>query len=238
MDRTTPLDLESWPRRQHFEHFRRYDNPWFNLCADVDVTALLDWCRTSGRSFFAVSLWHSLAVANEIQEFRYRIRGDGVVVHPVIHGGSTVLLPDETFRFAYYDYSPDMNRFVAHVADVLERVKSEAGGLDPQDDRDDLIHYSVIPWVAFTSFSHARRWGTDDAVPKIVFGKHREVGDRRLMPVSVEVHHALVDGLHVARFYEGLQRRLDAAGGDASTSSAPATPRAAQPAHRPPGLMA
>ena len=124
------------------------------------------------------------------------------------------------------------------VGEVLERVKSEAGPLDPQDDRDDLIHYSVIPWVAFTSFAHARRWGTDDAVPKIVFGKHREVGDRRLMPVSVEVHHALVDGLHVGRFYEALQRRLDGADGDASTSSAPTIPRAAQPAHRPPGLTA
>jgi chloramphenicol O-acetyltransferase type A len=177
-------------------------------------------------------------VANEIEEFRYRIRGNGVVVHPVIDGGSTVLVPDGTFRFAYYDYSPQMDRFVAHVGEVLERVKSEAGPLDPQDDRDDLIHYSVIPWVAFTSFAHARRWGTDDAVPKIVFGKHREVGDRRLMPISVEVHHALVDGLHVGRFYEALQRRLDAADGDASTSSAPTIPRAAQPAHRPSGLTA
>lgn len=210
-----PLDLESWPRRQHFEHFRRYDNPWFNLCADVDVTALHAWCRTeAGPSFFAASLWHSLAAANEIEEFRYRIRDGGVVVHPVIHGGSTILLPDETFRFAYYDYSPDMRVFVEHVGEVLGQVKAESGPLDPQDDRDDLIHYSIIPWVPFTSFSHARRWGTDDAVPKIVFGKHREVGERRLMPVSVEVHHALVDGLHVGRFYATFQRRLDAVGGN------------------------
>jgi chloramphenicol O-acetyltransferase type A len=63
--------------------------------------------------------------------------------------------------------------------------------------------------VPFTSFSHARRWGTEDAVPKIVFGKHREIGGRRHMPVSVEVHHALVDGLHVGRFYEAFQARLD-----------------------------
>ena len=35
-----PLDLESWPRRQHFEHFRRYDNPWFNLCADRRIRTI------------------------------------------------------------------------------------------------------------------------------------------------------------------------------------------------------
>jgi chloramphenicol O-acetyltransferase type A len=95
------------------------------------------------------------------------------------------------------------------VAEVLERVKAESGPLDPQDQRDDLIHYSIIPWVSFTSFAHARRWGIDDATPKIVFGKHREVNGRRLMPVSVEVHHALVDGLHVGRFHAAFQRRLD-----------------------------
>ena len=209
----SPLDLDAWPRRSHFEFFREYDKPWFNLCADVDVTALHDRSRSDGGpSFFAASLWCSLVAANEIEEFRYRIRGDGVVVHPAIHGGSTVLLPDGTFRFAYYDFDPDFARFVRHVGRVLDRVKIETGPLDPQEHRDDLIHYSVIPWVSFTSFSHARRWGTADAIPKIVFGKHREIAGRRLMPVSVEVHHALVDGLHVGRFYEGLQRCLDSAG--------------------------
>jgi chloramphenicol O-acetyltransferase type A len=208
------LDLESWPRRAHYELFRAYDNPWFNLCADVDVTTLHAWSRSEGGpSFFAASLWCSLVAANEIEELRYRIRGEGVIVHPVIHGGSTVLVPDGTFRFAYYDFDPDLDRFVRHVGRVLDRVKIESGPLDPQDDRDDLIHYSVIPWVSFTSFSHARRRGTDDAIPKIVFGRHREAGGRRLMPVSVEVHHALVDGLHVGRFYEVFQRHLDAAGG-------------------------
>lgn len=204
------LDLDTWPRRPHYDLFRAYDNPWFNLCADVDVTALHAWCgKGPSRSFFAASLWCSLAAANEIEELRYRIRGPEVVVHPLIHGGSTVLLSDGTFRFAYYDYFPEMHRFIEHVGEITERVRSESGPLDPQDDRDDLIHYSVIPWVSFTSFSHARRWGTEDAVPKIVFGKHREVGGRRLMPVSVEVHHALVDGLHVGRFYEAFQHRLD-----------------------------
>jgi chloramphenicol O-acetyltransferase type A len=208
-----PLNLSAWPRRPHFEFFRTYDNPWFNLCWDVDVTAIHAVSRSpGGPSFFAASLWCSLAAANEVEEFRYRIRGEGVVVHPVIHGGSTVLAPDETFRFAYYDFDPDLDRFAEHVAAVLERVKGESGPLDPQDQRDDLIHYSIIPWVSFTSFSHARRWGTEDATPKIVFGRHREVNGRRLMPVSVEVHHALVDGLHVGRFHAAFQRRLDASG--------------------------
>jgi chloramphenicol O-acetyltransferase type A len=166
------LDLASWKRRQHFEFFRHYEKPWFNICADVDVTALL---------------------------------AAQVVVHPVIHGGSTVLMPDGTFAFAYFDYQTGFHAFATEGARELERVRNGPAGLRPEPKRDDMIHYSVIPWVAFSSFSHARVRTRDVSVPKIVFGKHRRVGDRSLLPVSVEVHHALVDGLHVGRFYQRFE---------------------------------
>ena len=83
------------------------------------------------------------------------------------------------------------------------------GKLEPADHRDDLIHFSVLPWISFTSVSHARRLGTNDSVPKIMFGKHYEAGERRRMPVSIEAHHSLVDGLHVGRFFARFQALLD-----------------------------
>jgi len=200
------LDLEGWKRRQHFEFFRHYEKPWFNICADVDVSALVARCaEPDGPSFFLASLWLSLEAANGVEELRYRLRDDRVVVHPVIHGGSTVLMPDETFAFAYFDFHPTYPAFAAEAAPVLDEVKTGPGGLQAEPERDDLIHYSVIPWVAFSSFSHARVRSRDVSVPKVVFGKHRAVGARRLLPVSVEVHHALVDGLHVGRFYQRFE---------------------------------
>jgi chloramphenicol O-acetyltransferase type A len=204
------LDLATWNRREHYAFYRAYDNPYFNLCAPVDVTRLLERSRSEGGpTFFLASLWASLAAVNEIEELRYRIRGDHVVVHERVHGGSTVLVPDGTFRFGYFDYDPDFWAFVGGAASVLERVRAEMGPLEARPERDDMIHYSIIPWVAFTSFSHARRWGTDDSVPKVVFGRHHRVEDADQMPVSIEVHHALVDGLHVGRFFERFQHHLD-----------------------------
>ena len=206
------LDLSTWNRREHFAFYRGYDNPYFNLCAPVDVTRLLERCRSEeGPSFFLASLWASLTAVNEIEELRYRIRGDDVVVHGIVHGGSTVLVPDGTFRFGYFDYDPDFWTFAEGAGSVLERVRAEMGPLEARPERDDMIHYSIIPWVAFTSFSHARRWGTVDSVPKVVFGRHHRDGDIDRMPVSVEVHHALVDGLHVGRFFERFQHHLDEA---------------------------
>ena len=207
------LDLDAWPRRAHFELFRTYEHPFFNVCAEVDVSAAVRRCRASGGpSFFLATFHASLGAANDVAELRYRIRGDGVVVHNVVHGGSTVLLSDERFAFGYFDYDPDFDAFARSAGAVLAEVLAAGGPLDPRDDRDDLLHYSVLPWIAFTSFAHARRHRTDDSVPKVVFGRRHGPAGAERMPVSVEVHHALADGIHVARFYERFQARLDAFG--------------------------
>jgi chloramphenicol O-acetyltransferase type A len=205
------LDLSTWKRRAHFDFFRAYELPFWNVTVDVDVTGLsARSAAPGGPSFFLSTLHAALAAANEVEELRQRIRGgDRVVVHERIHGGSTVMRPDETFAFAYFDFVPDYPRFAERASDVLGAVRSSSGALEPRPERDDLIHFSVLPWITFSSFQHARRLERGDSVPKIVFGRHRELGGRRLMPVSIEVHHALVDGLHVGRFFEHFQARLD-----------------------------
>jgi chloramphenicol O-acetyltransferase type A len=205
------LDLSTWKRRAHFDFFRAYELPFWNVTVDVDVTGLSARAAApGGPSFFLATLHAALAAANGVEELRQRIRGgDRVVVHERIHGGSTVLRPDETFAFAYFDFDPDYARFAERAGDLLGAVRSSSGALEPRPEREDLIHFSVLPWITFSSFQHARRIERGDSVPKIVFGRHRELGGRRLMPVSVEVHHALVDGLHVGRFFEYFQAGLD-----------------------------
>lgn len=208
------IDLATWKRRAHFDFFRGYELPFWNVTVESDVTRLLQRSTApGGPSFFLSTLHAALAAANAVEELRLRIRGgaggDQVIVHDRIHGGSTVLRPDETFAFAYFDFDPDFARFAERASDVLGEVRHRIGPLEPRPERDDLIHFSVLPWIAFTSFQHARRLQPADSVPKIVFGRHRDAGGRRLMPVSVEVHHALVDGLHVGRFFDRFQTLLD-----------------------------
>lgn len=203
------LDIDNWHRRYHFEFFKNYQQPFFNLCAEVDVSALFETTQApESASFFLTSFYLSLKAANEIEPFRYRIREDSVLVYEVIHGGSTILRDDQSFGFAYFDYRPDFADFHAHGTEILARARRLSGALEDRPERDDLIHYSVIPWVRFTSFSHAHRLPVRDSVPKIVFGKHYDDNGARRMPISVEVHHALVDGLEVGRFFERYQALL------------------------------
>ena len=203
------LDTETWSRRHLFRLFKDYDNPSFNICADVDATRLLEFTRSQNLSFFVTYHFLSTKTANELEPFRYRLRGERVLVHDRVDAGAVLLLEDESFTFVYFDFTEEFGVFHASASETIERARSNAPPLDAREDRDDLIYHSDIPWVSFTSISHARDSRRQSGIPKISFGKYRDVGGRMLMPVSVEVHHALLDGLHVGRYFERLQSYFD-----------------------------
>jgi len=204
----TYLDLDTWPRRDVFEFFRNFDKPYFNVCVQLDVTGLVKLCKREKLSSFLAYHYLALKFANEIQEFHYRLRNDGVVIHEVIHGGSTLLLPNETFSFVYFDYHPDFQTFALETDSAIQKVRSGDGAFLPRDDHDALIHFTTLPWISFTSFSHARNWGRVDSVPKIAFGRFTKLEERVTLPMSVEVHHALMDGVHVGRFVNKIENAL------------------------------
>ena len=202
------LDLKTWPRRDLFEFFRGYQNPYFNICTQLDITRLMGVLRD--RPGISVSLayhYFALRIANEIEPFHYRLEGeDSVIIHEVINGGTTVMLPNETFTYAYFDYREDFQQFITEAGEAIERVRAE-GSLKPTM-RYDLIYFTTLPWVSFTSFAHARTPGRGESIPRIAFGKFLRDGDRIHLPISVEVHHALMDGLHVGRFFISLEEAL------------------------------
>jgi len=125
----------------------------------------------------------------------------------VVNGGTTVLLPNESFAYAYFDYHPDFDKFVSEAARAVDIVRTESGPLKPTM-RDDLIYFTTLPWFSFTSFAHARTKGRGKSIPRIVFGKFTKENERLMLPISVEVHHALMDGLHVGRFLTRLEAAL------------------------------
>lgn len=201
------LDLETWPRRALFEFFRGYQNPYFNICTQLDVTRLMGFLRD--RPGVGVSLayhYFALRIANEIEAFHYRLESDRVVIHEVINGGTTVLLPNETFTYAYFDYHEDFDKFMLDAEEAIRKVRAE-GSLKPTM-RFDLIYFTTLPWVSFTSFAHARTPGRGESIPRIAFGKFLRDGDKTRLPISVEVHHALMDGLHVGRYFTLLEEAL------------------------------
>jgi chloramphenicol O-acetyltransferase type A len=202
------LDIANWNRRQLFDFFIDYSSPHFNICTNLDITKLHQFARDREFKISLALHYFALRIANEIEPFRYRLKEDKrVYVYDVIAGGTTVLMPDESFSYAYFDYLRDFQSFINGMGKAVDDVVTGDGKLRPTM-RDDVIYHTSLPWISFTSFAHARNKGRGESIPRIVFGKFSKEGDRLLMPFSVEVHHALMDGLHVGRYLSGLEEAL------------------------------
>ena len=203
------LDFEEWKHREHYEFFRGFAVPFFSVCADVDVTAVSQRSRQpGGPSLFLATVFALQHAANAVEAMRLRVRDHRVWRHDRIAVSTTVLRDDETFGLALFPYADDLATFTANAERIVREVKSASGITDPAVE-DDVVYHSTLPWLRFTAFSNALPSG--DSIPRVVFGKCVPSGDRMVMPVAVEVHHAVVHGLDVGRFYEQLQARLSTA---------------------------
>ena len=207
----TELDIDNWPRKATYEFFKDYEDPFFNFTANVDVTLVYGFCKERGLSFSLTALYYSVVAANEIREFRIRLVDGRLVEFDRIHPTQTILNDDETFSFAYFEMQDDVSEFNRNGRAALEKYRA-LKSFDVEADRLDLIYYSVIPWVSFTSFKHASRLDKTQTVPRIVFGKIFDSGDRKLRPLSVEANHTIMDGFHVGKFFNRFQEILDSVG--------------------------
>ncbi len=201
------IDLETWPRREHFNVFNTWDYPHFNLCANVDLTAFHPVVKQRGISFTVAIVYVLARAANGIPEFRYRIRGEAVVEHEVVHPSTTFLTGEDMFSFCSMDYIEDFSEFAARAAEQIAYVR-EHPTLKDDPGQDDRLYMTAIPWVSFTSFMHPLKLYPADSVPRFAWGKFFADGDLLKMPLSVQAHHALMDGLHMGRYYAQVQEYL------------------------------
>ena len=202
------INLETWERRAAFQFFKDFTEPYHGVCLRVDCTATYGYAKKHQLSVFLSLMHRSLIAAQQVENFKTRIIDGTPWRYERINAGSAVGRSNGTIGLGHYQFRDCIDEFVREAAVELDRVRQ-------RDDIErypeaNLIRYSVLPWFDFTSISHARDLSREDSAPRITFGKITEADGRCSMPVSIHVHHALVDGLHVAQFIERFQHSLDA----------------------------
>ena len=200
------LDLATWNRKEHFHFFKQMEEPFFGVTVTIDCTMAYEKSKAENFSFFIYYLHKTLAAVNAIESFRFRISEEEIYVYDVINGSATISREDGTFGFSFMEYNEDFAVFSKIALAEMERIQTTKGLFTRTFESDNLIHFSAIPWVDFTALSHARSFTFADSCPKISFGKMSvSENGKRTMPMSVHVHHGLMDGLHVGQFVDYFQ---------------------------------
>jgi chloramphenicol O-acetyltransferase type A len=210
------IELEGWHRKGHFDLYNRFEFPHVNICVQLDITDL--WAnRARSIASPTITLIYTVTkAANRVPELRQRIRGEQLVEHEIVHPLITILGENDLFGVVTLDYDPDFETFTKKAAERLAQTEGNATldefpHLDQGEEsaRDDLLSITILPWLAFTGFAITRKPAVD-CLPLLAIGKVQAVGDRYLLPFYVNFHHALADGLHIARFVKYIEEEAQA----------------------------
>lgn len=201
------IDMQTWSRSEHFRLYNSFNHPHFNMCANVDLNSFLPYLKQYGISFNTAIVYLITRTANSIPEFRYRIRGETVIEYDIVHPSTTILVSDDIFSFCHLTYTKDFSIFAAEATKQIAEIKKHPS-LKDKPGMDDLLFMTAIPWVSFTSFMHPINMHPADSIPRFAWGKYFEDGDKIKMSLSVQGHHAVIDGIHMAKFYGHIQDYL------------------------------
>lgn len=185
------------------------DYPQYNLCMNLDIGKFIQYTKEQGLPFYYAMIYIATNAANQVENFKYRIREGKVVLHDKVHPSFTDMNKNEDlFKFITCEVNSSMNDFCELAK---EKCHSQLKPFDMSgfEGRDDLLFITCIPWISFTHVSHTISLNRNDSVPRISWGKYFQQDGKTLLPFSVQVHHALVDGVHVGQYVEILQQYLN-----------------------------
>jgi chloramphenicol O-acetyltransferase type A len=202
------IDMENWDRKDHFHFFSQFSYPHFSICANLDITNYFKYIKEHDIPFFLSITYLASKTANEIPEFRQRIRGDKVIEHQVVRPAFTVMTENKIFSFCTADYSDNFTIFKDYAMKAMEAVKKNII-LEDEPGEDDVLYMTSIPWISFTNMTHPIQMNPVDSIPRIAWGKYFEENGRMKLPFSIQMHHALADGVHAGEYYNMLQEMLE-----------------------------
>ena len=157
-------------------------------------------------------IYLSTLSANLVEEFKFRIRDGKVFLHESLTPSFTYMdgknTEDDLFKMVTVEINGDLNNFI-ELASVKSKNQKEYFIASDFANRDDFIYYTSLPWISFTHLSHTINLNKNDSVPRLSWGKYYERDSKIYLPYSVQVNHALVDGIHIGRFKETLENQLN-----------------------------
>ncbi len=201
------IDKETWERRAHFEYFNSLDYPYIDITGNIDITDLYKTIKERKLPVFLTILYFTTRVANEIDEFKMRIRGDEIVLHDMVRPSFTVLNEDKTFSYCTVDYIENYEKFIENTKSEMDYIKKNPSIKD-EENMDDMLFITSIPWVSFTSITHPINLKIKDSFPRISWGKIYDDNGKIKLPLSIFGNHGLLDGLHIGEFFKNLENYI------------------------------
>lgn len=204
------IDLERWPRREHFQYYRSTVKCGYSLTARLDVTQVVELAREKGLHFYGCFIYAAARTVNGMDEMRMMLSPDGTPgIWEQVHPNFTVFHEDDkTFSDLWTEYHSSFQKFYQRFEQILETYGGNHGVKARTGQPANFFCISCVPWLDYTSFA-TQSVGDPALFPIVTFGKYTKEQGKYTLPVTLTISHAAADGYHTAQFFKRLQEVLD-----------------------------
>lgn len=208
MDYST-IDLNTWERGSLFKFYIDNMRIVMSLTVDIDVAPLLAYTRKNNLKFYPAMIWVVSKVINFHDEFKYSWSNNGDLIRwNYISPSYTVFnQEDESFTKFVTEYTDNLFDFCKRATNDQGKNKCERAIIKNQPQN--FFDVSCLPWIKYKHFDvHVFDEGKFLA-PVVTWGKYEAEYNKVLMPLTMNIHHAVADGFHLSRFFNEVQALID-----------------------------
>ena len=207
----TRIELSNWNRREIYAFFKGVSQPYYALSFPIDVTAVYDYKRAHGISFYYMMVYLCTKAINSIENFRYTERNGQIFLLDERRPSATDACPETgLFKMVTFPMQPDAVSF-CHAAREISAAQTNL--LNASDEGDDLIFFSSLPDLPTITYTNPHNYAdpheAEHNIPSVNWGQYVESNGRKTLNLTMEINHRFVDGHHAALFYKRLQAEIE-----------------------------
>ncbi len=202
------VDPRDTTRAQAFEMWMKSPMPMVTLTKTFDVTRLYKASRRGGMKFNMLLCWCIGRAASGTEElfllpekgklFRYDRLAVNVIVDNVEGGISNCDIP----------YSDDLQQFCADYERITQESASTCRMI--ADEEAAIVGTSAVVGTELDCI--VNQYSGIYNNPFLAWGRYRHRWLKTTLAISLQFHHAQMDGRHATRFLEDLQRAIQGIG--------------------------
>lgn len=201
------IDRSSWKRNEYFENYFTNIPCTYSMTVKLDITQI----KKKRMKLYPAMLYYLATIVNRHSEFRTAINQEGELgIYDEMIPSYTIFHEDtETFSNLWTPYIPDFEAFSMAYANDMQRYGSNYGMIEKPDVPENVFNVSMIPWSTFDGFNLNLQKGYDYLIPIFTMGKYYRDDEKIILPLAIQVHHAVCDGFHICRFVNELQELIN-----------------------------
>lgn len=198
------VDLNNFKNASMYNRFVKEESPSVCVTGKFDITNIWKQ-KKKGHRLNALLCYCVLKAAQNVKEFHYSIKEDGLYYYENMKTNAVVIGKDDLLYYADYKYCETFEEFEQEYKRVNKYCYENCVSFI--EDTGALIGTSAIIGYPFTSVS--LDVSKDFWENFIIWGKYEKKFLKKKLNISLRFHHATIDGHSAAQFFNELQKQFN-----------------------------